>query len=78
MFDVHVVVVGTQVPRLRPGPRVVARPSIQEALGYIRRVRPELVLLSPELWARGWARAVAVHSPETLVFPSDAPPRAVA
>lgn len=76
MSDIRVVVVGSDVPPLRPGARVIVRPSILEALGYIRRTRPELVLLPRELW--GWARAVAVHSPETLVFPAEAPPRAVA
>jgi hypothetical protein len=73
---IRVVVVGSEIPALRPGHRVVVRPSIQEALGYIRRARPELVLLPRALW--GWARAVVVHSPETLVFPAEAPPRAVA
>ena len=76
MFDIRVVVVGSDAPPLRPGARVVVRPSIQEALGYIRRTRPELVLLPRHLW--GWARAVAVHSPESLVFPLETPPRAVA
>lgn len=76
MSPVRIVVVGSTIPRLRPGARVIVRSSIHEALGYIRRERPELVLLGPELW--GWARAVGRHSPETLVFPADAPPRAVA
>ena len=76
MSAIRVVVVGSAIPALRPGPRVIVRSSIQEALGYIRRTRPELVLLPRELW--GWARAVVIHSPETLVFPADAPPRAVA
>lgn len=76
MSDIRVVVIGRDVPPLRPGTRVVVRPSIHEALGYVRRARPEVVLLSRELW--GWARAVAVHSPESVVFPADAPPKAVA
>lgn len=78
MSAIRVVVIGSDVPALRAGTRVVVRPSILEALGYVRRARPEIVLLSPELWRRGWARAVAVHSPESVVFPADAPPRAVA
>ena len=76
MSPIRVVVVGSEIPALRPGTRVIVRPSILEALGFIRRTRPELVLLPRALW--GWARAVAIHSPETLVFPADAPPRAVA
>jgi hypothetical protein len=77
-MSVRVVVIGSDIPALRPDARVVVRPSVLEALGYIRRAKPEIVLLSRELWRRGWARAVAVHSPESVVFPADAPPRAVA
>jgi DNA-binding response OmpR family regulator len=56
------------------GVHVVVRPAPAEALDYIDRVQPEVVLLGRRYWAR-WARRIRTASPETVVFPAlEVPP----
>ena len=57
---------------------LVARASPDDALDYVRRARPEVVLLGADFWGADWARRFSHASPETVVFPIlDAPPLAL-
>lgn len=57
-----------------PGVRVVARSSPEDALEFVARARPELVLLGAEAWSLGWSPRFTGVSPDTIVFPAAAPP----
>lgn len=52
-----------------PGFRVATRLSPADALEYVARTRPDLVLLGRSWWEAGWAVELLVASPETVVLP---------
>lgn len=55
---------------LKHGFRIVARRSPADALDYVARARPDLVLLAPSFWQEGWGAEILAASPETVVLPS--------
>ena len=67
---VRVVVVGSTLGPRRLGPEVrwVLRPDPAEALDFVRRVRPSLVLLGEASWEAGWAPLLRSASPGTVVL----------
>ncbi len=60
-------------PLTLKGFRVAARTSPEGAIDYVRRSRPELVLLNRKYWEEGWAPEILAASPGTVVAPVAAP-----
>ena len=61
-------------PLTLKGFRVAARTSPDGVLDYVRRSRPQLVLLARTFWQAGWAPQILAASPGTVVAPvADAP-----
>ena len=60
-------------PLTRKGFRVSARTSPDDVLDYVRRSRPELVLLGRTFWQAGWAPRILAASPGTVVTPAPEP-----
>ena len=58
------------------GFRIAARPAPEDALEYVRRARPDLVLLGAPYWQEGWARRIVDASPATVVVPVPVAPPA--
>ena len=56
-------------PLTLKGFRVAARTSPEDVLDYVRRSRPELVLLGRKFWQAGWAPEILAASPGTVVAP---------
>jgi DNA-binding response OmpR family regulator len=53
------------------GYRLVARPAPAESLEYVRKVRPEIVLLGAAWWRDGWPEALRRASPRSVLLPID-------
>lgn len=51
------------------GFRIAARPTPEDALDYVRRSRPDLVLLGSPFWQEGWGKKILAASPGTMVVP---------
>lgn len=51
------------------GFRITARRSAEEAIDYVRRSRPDVVLLGVALWEEGWGTQILAAAPETVVVP---------
>lgn len=51
------------------GFRIAVHRSAVDALDYVRRARPDLVLLGVSLWQEGWATEILAIAPETVVVP---------
>jgi hypothetical protein len=56
-------------PLALKGFRIAARPTPEDALDYVRRSRPELVLLGQPYWRDGWITQIQAASPGTVVVP---------
>ena len=56
-------------PLTLKGFRVSARTSPDDVLDYVRRSRPELVLLGRKFWQAGWAPQILAASPGSVVAP---------
>lgn len=52
-----------------PGLRIAARLSPEDALEYVERSRPDIVLLGIRYWEDGWGPEILAVSPDTVVFP---------
>lgn len=63
-------------PLAQKGFRIAARPSPEGAIDYIRRSRPDLVLLGARFWQEGLGREILAASPGTVVVPVPARPGA--
>ena len=57
----------------RKGFRVSARATPGDALDYVRRARPDLVLLGSRFWENGWGVLLRSLAPQTPVFPTVEP-----
>ncbi len=59
------------------GLRIAVRRSPEDALEYVGRSRPDVVLLNIGYWEDGWGSEILAISPDTVVFPvvdgADAP-----
>jgi hypothetical protein len=53
----------------RKGFHVAGRVTTDDSLEYIRRARPDLVLLGRPFWEQGWGHEILAVSPETVVLP---------
>lgn len=51
------------------GFRIAARTSPADSLDYVRRARPEIVLLGMSFWKEGWGIEILEASPESVVIP---------
>jgi len=60
-------------PLTLKGFRVAARTTTDDVLDYVRRSRPELVLLGRPFWQAGWAPQILAASPGTVVAPAPEP-----
>jgi hypothetical protein len=56
-------------PLTLKGFRVAARTSPEGVLDYVRRSRPQLVLLGRQFWQAGWGPEILAASPGTVVAP---------
>lgn len=63
-------VVATLAPK---GFHVAARLAPDDSLDYVRRTRPNVVLLGRPYWEDGWMARIQAASPGTVVVPSPAP-----
>ncbi|HZE98885.1 MAG TPA: hypothetical protein VE981_17890 [Planctomycetota bacterium] len=59
------------------GFHVATRLGPDDSLNYVRRSRPDVVLLGLPFWEQGWGSDILAASPDTVVIPvvgsSDAP-----
>jgi len=53
------------------GFRVAGRIAPDDALDYVRRARPNVVLLGENFWKDGWGAEIRGAAPGTLVVPLD-------
>ena len=60
-------------PLTLKGFRVAARTSPEGVLDYVRRSRPQLVLLGRTFWQEGWAPEILAASPGTVVAEAPEP-----
>jgi len=51
------------------GFRISTRLSPRDAMDYVARARPDVVLLGIDYWQDGWASEILAASPETVVVP---------
>lgn len=51
------------------GFHVATRLTPDDSLNYVRRSRPEVVLLALPFWEEGWSSEILAASPETVVIP---------
>lgn len=56
------------------GFRVAGRIAPDDALEYVRRARPNVVLLGEAFWKDGWAPQLRGAAPGTVVVPLDRRP----
>ena len=54
---------------VRKGFHVAGRMTPVDSLEYVRRARPNLVLLGRTFWDQGWGPEILAASPETVVMP---------
>jgi hypothetical protein len=58
------------------GFRVAGRTAPDDALDYVRRARPNVVLLGEAFWKEGWAPQLRGAAPGIVVVPLDRRPEA--
>ena len=51
------------------GFHVATRLTPDDSLNYVRRSRPEVVLLGLPFWEEGWSSEILAASPKTVVMP---------
>jgi hypothetical protein len=56
------------------GFRVAGRTAPDDALEYVRRARPNVVLLGETFWKDGWGAEIRNAAPGTVVVPLDRRP----
>ena len=54
---------------VRQGIHVAGRTTPEDSLEYVRRARPNVVLLGRPFWEQGWRAEILGASPATLVLP---------
>lgn len=58
------------------GFRIATRTTPEDSLDYVRRARPDIVLLGISFWKEGWGVEILDASPDSVVIPVIGPPSA--